>query len=56
MRLYHAHYYGSYDDPASWIGLEKAMQQCGLNRIGRSTGLCPMQSRRRAVLVNIAGQ
>ena len=56
MRLYHAYYYGSYRDPAPWISLKEAMQQCGLKRIGPEHRALSDALAALAVLVCIAGR
>ena len=56
MRLYHAYYYGSYRDPASWISLKEAMQQCGLKRIGPEHRALSDALAARAVLLYIVNQ
>ena len=56
MRLYHAYYHGSYRDPAPWIRLKEAMQQCGLTRIGQEHRALSDALAARAVLLYIANR
>ena len=56
MRLFHTYYYGSQHYPAPWVGLDAAMEQCGLKRTGRKHRALPDALAARDVLLYVANQ